>query len=83
MVWSCRMGEDQTRALRSSNESWSDSRRRFRGTKMFVHFCSSCMGGVFPLDEVSSFKMYLLFPLFESPLPLVEVPKLPLQLNKA
>jgi hypothetical protein len=41
------------------------------------------MGGVFLLDEVSSFKMYFLFPLFEVSLPLVEVSKLPLQLNEA
>jgi hypothetical protein len=51
--------------------------------KTFVHIRSFSMGGMFPVDEVSSFKMYLLFSLFESVLPLVEVPKLPLQLNKA
>jgi hypothetical protein len=50
--------------------------------KTFVHVRSFSMGGVFPVDEVSSFKMYLLFPFFESTLPLVEVPKLPLQLSK-
>jgi hypothetical protein len=41
------------------------------------------MSGMFPVDEVSSFKMYFLFPLFQSTLPLVKVLKLPLQLNKA
>jgi hypothetical protein len=76
------VGEGQARALWTSNELWSDPRRRFRGTKSFVDFCPSCMGGVFLLDEVPSFEVYFLFPLFKASLPLVEVPKLPLQLNK-
>jgi hypothetical protein len=40
------------------------------------------MGGVFLLDEVPSFQVYFLFPLLEASLPLVEVSKLSLQLNK-
>jgi hypothetical protein len=78
MIRSSRVGEGQAWAFQSSNESQSDSRCRFRGTKSFVHLCSSCVGGVLPLDEVPSFEVYLLFPLFESSLPLVEVSKLPL-----
>jgi hypothetical protein len=41
------------------------------------------MGGMFLLDEVPSFKVYFLFSLFEASLPLIEVSKLPLELNEA
>jgi hypothetical protein len=77
------MGEGQTWALWLGNESWSDSRRRFRGTKSFVDFGPSCVGGVLFLDEVSSLEVYLLFPFFEASLPLIKVSKLPLKLNEA
>jgi hypothetical protein len=83
MIRSCPVGEAQTWPLRTSNESWSDSRRRFRGAKLFVDFGPSCVGSVLLLDEVPSFEVYLLLSLFETSLPLVEVSKLPLELNEA
>jgi hypothetical protein len=82
VVWSCRVGEGQAWALRSSNESRSDSRRRFCGAKPFIDFSSSGVGGVLFLDKIPSFEVYLLFSFFESSLPLFEVSKLPLELDE-
>jgi hypothetical protein len=76
------VGEGQAWALRTSNESWSDPRRRFRGTKSFVDFGSSGVSGMFLLDEVPSLEMYFLLSLFKASLPLIEVPKLSLKLNE-
>jgi hypothetical protein len=41
------------------------------------------VGGVLLLDEVPSFKVYLLLSLLEASLPLIEVSKLSLELNEA
>jgi hypothetical protein len=76
------VGEDQAWALRSSNESRNDSRRRFRGAKPFVNLGSSGVCGMFLLDEVPSLKVYFLLSFLEASLPLFEVSKLPLELDK-
>jgi hypothetical protein len=77
------LGEGQARSFESVREFGDEARHRFRFSQSLInlHLVEECRS--FPLNEVTSFEVDVLFLFCKTSFPLLKVPKLTVQLYEA